>query len=62
MPKDYVRACAWTILAATQEGFPPKVVSITKEQFRSDMTREQIAEAQKRSAELFKRIESAKSK
>ena len=61
VPKDYVRAYAWTILAGTQEGFPPKVVSVTKEQLRPSMTAAQVAEAQKLAGEIYRRIESSKS-
>ena len=56
--EDYVEAYAWMILAATQ-GHEDAVKG--KDELRSKMTAEQIAEAQKLAAELFDRIESSKS-
>ncbi len=56
--EDYVEAYAWMILAATQ-GHEDAVKG--KDELRSKMTAEQVAEAQKLAAELFDRIESSKS-
>ena len=55
--EDYVKAYAWTILASAQ-GHESTIV---KDFLGPRMTTEQVAEAQKLAAELFKRIESAKS-
>ena len=57
VPEDYVKAYAWMNLAAAQ-GRNNAVKA--KELLRSSMTTEQVAEAQKLSADLYKRIEAAK--
>ena len=55
--EDYVQAHAWLNLAAAQgHEKAPK----GKDLLRGKMTREQVAEAQKLAAELWKRIESSK--
>ena len=69
--KDYVKAYAWANLAAVQGGdrsvmvkewFEEEAKSVPfKDSLRKKMTAKQVAKAQKLSAELFKRIESAKS-
>ncbi len=51
--EDYVRAYSWYNLAAAQ-GTKPAIEN--KDNLRKRMTAEQIAEAQKLSAELFERI------
>ena len=57
VPEDYVKAYAWLNLAAAQGD--KKAVKV-KDLLRKQMTAEQVAEAQKLAAELFKRIESSK--
>ena len=59
VPEDYVKAYAWVNLAAAQ-GDEKAVKS--KDWLRKQMTAEQVAEAQKLSGELYKRIESESSK
>ncbi len=65
VPQDFVKAYAWTNLAAAQrKGMPAefrKMAVENKDWLRSRMTAEQVADAQKLSAELHKRIESSKS-
>ena len=68
--KDYVKAYAWANLAAAQGGdrpvmsqewFEEEEKSVPfKDWLRKRMSAKQVAEAQKLSAELFKRIESSK--
>ena len=58
VPENDVRAYAWANLASAQ-GLENAVKY--KNALRRGMTAEQIAEAQKLSSDLFKRIESAKS-
>ena len=57
--EDYVKAYAWFNVAAAQGD---KAASLLKNWLRPRMTAEQVAEAQKLAAALFKRIESSKSK
>ena len=57
--ENYVKAYAWWNLAAAQGH---KGAIKAKASLRKDMTTEQVAEAQKLSAELYNRIESSKSK
>ena len=59
VPEDYVKAYAWINLAAAQG---QKDVVKAKDSIREKMTTEQVAEAQKLSGELYKRIESESSK
>ena len=59
MPEDYVKAYAWFNLAAAQ-GQEDAVKA--KDSLREKMTTEQVAEAQRLSGELYKRIESESSK
>ena len=54
--EDYVRAYAWYNLAAAQGN---ETARENKDKLRPRMTAEQVAEAQKLSAELFERIEQA---
>ncbi len=56
MPDDYVEAYVWWNLAAAQ-GHERAVKS--KDMLRPKMTLDQVAEAQKLSAELHKRIEAS---
>ena len=58
VPQDYVKAYAWLNLAAAQGN---KKVAEARENLRAKMSSEQVAEAQKLAAELYKRIESSKS-
>ena len=58
VPEDYVKAYAWFNLAAAQ-GAEDAIKN--KDLLRPRMTAEQVAEAQKLAAELFKRIESPRS-
>ena len=58
VPKDAVKAYAWMILAAAQRH---KSAGTIKGHLRMSMTADQVAEAQKLAAELYKRIESSKS-
>ena len=55
VPEDYVRAYVWANLAAASGVVKAKEL---KDQLRPQMTTEQVAEAQKRSGELLRRIES----
>ena len=58
MGRDYVEAYIWANLAAAQGGGE----SIKfKDWLRKKITADQVAEAQKLAAELYKRIESSKS-
>ena len=57
--QDFVRAHAWLNLAAAQGN---KKAAEQRDRLREKMTTEQVAEAQKLAASLFKRIESSKSK
>ena len=57
VPQDYVQAYAWWNLGAAQ-GAQPAVEG--RNSLRQVMTAEQVAEAQKLSAELFERIQSSK--
>ena len=57
VPEDYVKAYAWVNLAAARGD--EKAVE-AKDRIRRRMTAEQLAEAQKLSAELFDCIESSK--
>ena len=57
VPEDYVEAYAWMNLAAAQG---EKDAVKAKDSLREKMTTEQVAEAQKLSGELYKRIESLK--
>ena len=59
VPEDYVKAYAWINLAAAQG---QKDVVKAKDSIREKITTEQVAEAQKLSGELYKRIESESSK
>ena len=57
VPEDYVKAYAWWNLAAAQGD--EKVVKL-KDSLRKSLTRDQLAEAQRLSRQLYERIESSK--
>ena len=59
VPKDWVKAYAWLILASAQS---EESAVEAKDILRSKMTAAQVTAAQVLSAELFKRIEASKSK
>ena len=59
VPEDYVKAYAWINLAASQGN---KEAVEGKNTLKSEMTAGQVAEAQKLATNLFKRIESSKTK
>ena len=59
VPKDYVKAYAWYILAAAQGN---EEASELKDSLREKMTTAQVAEAEELAAEIRDRIESSKSK
>ena len=56
VPEDYVKAYAWWNLAAAQGD--EKVVKL-KDSLRKSLTRDQLAEAQRLSRQLYERIESS---
>lgn len=58
LPQNDVQAFAWMAVAAT-EGY--KTAAEWRDALRKRMSAEQVAEAQKLAAELFKRIESSRS-
>ena len=58
VPQDFVKAQAWLNLAAA---YGDKEATKERDKLREKMTSEQVAEAQRLAANLFKRIESAKS-
>ena len=60
IPEAYVKAYAWVNLAAAQGD--EKAVKSSETGSGKQMTAEQVAEAQKLSGELYKRIESESSK
>ena len=59
VPRDDVKAYAWTIVAGAQRRRKPVEF---RDDLRRRMTTEQVAEAQKLAAELKERIEASKSK